>query len=649
VFDGIEVPPYAWGLATLALCLLVFPALDPANLRHRFWVSSVTIGAILAYLGWRLVATITLDTPLLAALCLGFLALELLSAAGEILVMWVLTRYRSRSADAIANQGWLRETRPSAAIFICSYNEDASILERTITGALNQSYGAKIYLLDDGRRPEIAALCKRRGIEWLTRPDNRHAKAGNMNAGIATLAARGELPEFVAILDADFVALPDFMAKALALFRDPRVGVVQTPQHFFNPDPLQHRIRGHLDLPDEQRYFFDTLLPAKDGWETAFSCGTSSIVRVDALTAIGGFPTDSVTEDMLLSIRMKRHGFITAYLNEKLSLGLAPEGVGEYCTQRVRWCVGAMQIMRGRDGLLSRNGLTLKDRLSQLDTLLYWTSSYAFRLACLVFPILYWTTGLTVMEASAADLATFLLPRMLIESFAIAWYSNGRVMPLLTDVQQLLIAPEIVAASLQTLLYPGERPFKVTNKGGDRSRTVIHWRQLSRFGVVLALTALGLLASYLSPLAPTFFSEQRGMVAFWSIYNVLLCLIGIIICIETPRRTAERVPISGDAVFEAGGQARAIRLVDISSSGLAFQYQEGWAVGDAGRVTLRELGVFPAVVARVADKVIGMRIELSPEQQAALTTFQFSGQRMPTAEVSVVRSFIAIVRGLAAR
>src|SRR3546814_8915822 len=78
---------------------------------------------------------------------------------------------------------------------------------------------------------------------------------------------------------------------------------------------------------------------------------------------------------MLLSIRMKEHGFVTAYLNEKLSLGLAPEGIGEYCTQRIRWCIGAMQIMRSADGLFSRKGLNWIDRMSLMETLLYWMRS----------------------------------------------------------------------------------------------------------------------------------------------------------------------------------------------------------------------------------------------------------------------------------
>src|SRR3546814_15750336 len=109
--------------------------------------------------------------------------------------------------------------------------------------------------------------------------------------------------------------------------------------------------------------------------------------------------------------------------------------------------------------------------MSLMETLLYLMGSFPFRLACLLVPILYWLTGLTVMDAPIGELATFLLPRILVEAFAISWYSNGRILPLLTDTSQLLVAPDIVAASCHPLLFPGARPFKVTKQGGDRSRT----------------------------------------------------------------------------------------------------------------------------------------------------------------------------------
>jgi len=54
------------------------------------------------------------------------------------------------------------------------------------------------------------------------------------------------------------------------------------------------------------------------------------VVRISALESCGGFPTDSVTEDFLLTLRLDRLGWRTVYLNEPLSVGLAPEGMKEY-------------------------------------------------------------------------------------------------------------------------------------------------------------------------------------------------------------------------------------------------------------------------------------------------------------------------------
>jgi cellulose synthase (UDP-forming) len=168
-----------------------------------------------------------------------------------------------------------------------------------------------------------------------------------------------------------------------------------------------------------------------------------------------------------------------------------------------------------------------------------------------------------------------------------------------------------------------------------------------RFAAVLALTMLGMLLSYLTPFAPTFFAEQKGMVAFWSVYNILVCIICIIVSIETPRRSEERAEIGGYGVFERAGGRVAIPLLDISASGLAFVNLGNFAMGDRGIVHVDEIGSFPAQIVRLTDRLVGARIELSAEQLVALTTFQFSGHRMRTANIASMSSLFALLRGLA--
>jgi cellulose synthase (UDP-forming) len=234
----------------------------------------------------------------------------------------------------------------------------------------------RVWVLDDGGRPWLQEMCEQLGCGYIARPDNSHAKAGNLNYALAKIAQLPKPPQFVSILDADFVPMPNFLSRGATLFRDETIGIVQTPQHFINPDPIQTNLLATKVLPDEQRFFFDVVMPAKDAWSAAFCCGTSSIIRFAPLMAIGGVPTDSVTEDYLLTLRMKEAGYTTAYLNEPLTLGLAPEGLKEYISQRGRWCLGFMQITRGRSGPFSLTSkLTFIDRLSLVDTFLMWGPS----------------------------------------------------------------------------------------------------------------------------------------------------------------------------------------------------------------------------------------------------------------------------------
>ena len=282
---------------------------------------------------------------------------------------------------------WLA-TQPAALVdvLICTYNEDRVILEQTIVGAMSLVYSNfRVWICDDGRRDWLKQLCDEHGCGYITRSDNSHAKAGNINHALVYLHDLGNVAEFISILDADFVPRPDFLTRAMALMRDPAVGIVQTPQHFVNMDPFQGNLALSGIWPDEQRYFFDVLMASKDAWGAAFCCGTSSLIRFNQLMRVGGFPTDLVTEDYLVTLRLREIGYQTVYLNEQLSLGLAPEGLKEYITQRSRWCLGFVQICRGKSGPLRfSNQLSWVDRVILSETFLYWSATHAFRILALM-------------------------------------------------------------------------------------------------------------------------------------------------------------------------------------------------------------------------------------------------------------------------
>jgi cellulose synthase (UDP-forming) len=354
----------------------------------------------------------------------------------------------------------------------------------------------------------------------------------------------------------------------MTLFRDETIGIVQTPQHFINPDPIQTNLLAARVLPDEQRFFFDVVMPAKDAWSAAFCCGTSSIIRFAPLQEIGGLPTDSVTEDYLLTLRMKEAGYTTAYLNEPLTLGLAPEGLKEYISQRGRWCLGFMQIMRGRSGPFSLSSkLTFIDRLSLIDSFLMWAAVYPSKLVGMIVPILYLVFNIKSVNADLHDVAIYFLPFFVWHTVAMSWLTRGRILPIMSDVYQLVAAPEVLKAVIIGLLKPQGHKFKVTAKGGDRSRGFVEWRLLKINLALLGLTILSI--GYAFHLNIRGDGVEFGTLAlFWSWYNLVILTIVCFVCIEQPRRRkAERFETNELVTLRAGGQDHLRQLIDISISG----------------------------------------------------------------------------------
>jgi len=611
-------------LLVLGVAFALLPLLDRENPLVRAMLFLVPVLLAWRYMAWRVTETIPppgLDIDAVAGW--GFALLEAGTLLSSTLAFAILARRRDRHEEADRNAGWWRPAPPPVVdVLIATYNEEAAILERTIAGALALNHPrTRVWVLDDGRRDWLGTLCERMGARYLTRADNAHAKAGNINAAFAVLRGLEEAPDFIAVLDADFVPHRDFLDRALALFHDPGVGLVQTPQHFFNPDPIQHNLGLGRAYPDEQRFFFDHIQPARDAWGIAFCCGTSSVMRWRALEAIGGFPVGSVTEDYLITLRLQEEGFATVYLNEPLTEGLAPEGLGEYITQRGRWCLGLMQIVRGPLGPLARNRLRLRDRFGLVDSFLYWATTYPFRLACLVTPLAYWFFGITVVNAPVEGVIAYFVPYFLAVLVAVNWVSGGLIVPVLNDVSQVLGAREITRAVVIGIARPKGHKFKVTTKGGDRGRVVVQWPVLRPLLVVFLLTVAGLL---FSPLTDVVFDRDAGdgkwVILFWTFYNLFVLAAAMAVCVELPRAGTvprilpERVRILGDAGGHGGWLLR-------------LTAEDAWVGGApplpkglACRLELAGVGPVAAEVQRVEPSGVSLRLQPTEAQRTAVLT-----------------------------
>ena len=170
------------------------------------------------------------------------------------------------------------EEWPHIDVLIPTYNEPLDVVRYTALGALNMDWPADkmhVYLLDDGRRKEFEQFAFEAGIGYKTRPDNKHAKAGNINTALRTINS-----PLVAIFDCDHVPTRSFLQMTVGWFlRDPKLAVLQTPHHFYSPDPFERNLEQFRVIPNEGELFYGIVQDGNDFWNAAFFCGSCAVLR----------------------------------------------------------------------------------------------------------------------------------------------------------------------------------------------------------------------------------------------------------------------------------------------------------------------------------------------------------------------------------
>lgn len=582
-------------------------------------------GLLLRYAAWRSEATLPDATHGFASVwAYVFYAFEMLAIVYTVAAILVMVRRRDNRPLADAGEARLRAAGnrvPAVDVFIATYNEDWSILEKTIVAARAIDYPhVNVWVLDDTRRDWLRERCAALQVNYLRRPDNRHAKAGNLNNGLR-LSARHTNAPYILVLDADFAPQKNILYRVLGLFADTKVALVQTPQFYYNADPIQHNLGVTDSWVDDQRVFFDVFQPSRDAWDSAFCVGTSFVISRKAITAAGGFPTASVCEDIHTTCLLRRHGYITRWLNERLSVGLSAEGLVEYINQRGRWCLGTLQVALLKDGPLRGRGYSLLDRLHYLHGMLHWFGK-PFLLMMLVAPVLYWYFGIAAFYTTPGQFLFYGVPAMLGFWFYSPWIAERKTLPIFSEVTQLVAAYAVTMTIISACFRPFGRPFKVTAKGLDRSRVVIHWKLAGTFMALMVCLQVGAVSAVLQ-------ADLDGGTIFnlaWTLLALVLSLGATVACVDLPRlRHEERFPFRRPARWRSGAREEASDFIDISLSGAALRRgRTSPAPGERLRVLVPDVGWVPARVARRTRRRLCVHFETSEALRHRLIELIFS-------------------------
>ncbi|MEG4571693.1 glycosyltransferase [Microcoleus sp. N3A4] len=512
----------------------------------RTWSRVVVVGILLMlvtrYLLWRSLTTLNVSDPLDGVFSIGLFLLEIFLLLTNILQLFLMLWVKDRRPEANRLAIDVVEGRftPSVDILIPTYNEPAYILKRTVIGCQALDYAnKKIYLLDDTRRKEIRQLADELGCEYITRPNNFHAKAGNLNHALAYTQG-----EFIVVFDADFIPTKNFLIRTLGFCQDPTVALVQTPQSYYNADPIARNLGLDNVITPEEEVFYRQIEPIKDGAGSVVCSGTSFVVRRSALEHAGGFVTESLSEDYFTGIKLSAKGYRLVYLNEKLSAGLAAENIAAYATQRLRWARGTLQAFFIDSNPLTIRGLKPIQRLAHFEGLLHWFTSIP-RVGFLLMPLAYSFLGVIPIRASVQEMLYFFLPYYLVQLTVFSWLNHRSRSALLSDIYSLLLAFPLVLTIIQVMLSPFSKGFNVTAKGTVSDRFSFNWKLALPLLLLFIPNAIGLwhvlgtclIQFQMHASEPEIIQHFKGLGIgwIWSAYNLLIMSITLLILLDAPK------------------------------------------------------------------------------------------------------------------
>jgi cellulose synthase/poly-beta-1,6-N-acetylglucosamine synthase-like glycosyltransferase len=386
---GLLVPPL--------MRSLVQAVLPPAPRVHPpFWFHPTLAGAY-----WLFIATVV--TPSLLFVAWGYLGRP-------------------------AHRPSRMERWPSVSILIPAFNEQETILG-AIQGALLQDYpDFEVIVIDDGSTDRTPQLVATTGARLVRHASNR-GKAAALNSGLA--AARGEV---IVTNDGDGFLDPEALAHLVRPLADPGVGAVAGQVRLFHPEGSVRRIQV-------LEYDYCQGLVKRAQYATAGTVLVApwpvSAFRADLLRELGGVPTDTLTEELDLTLGIIAHGFRVAYEPRAVAYTEAPRTDAELRRQRIRWGRGGLQVFAKHRGLLGSRRLGFFGMFWLPYSLLSWYAPASVAiLGMALIPLLASESGDPVRFCEF--LALYGLPILLIELARVAAgvASSGR-----RDLRFLAYAP----------------------------------------------------------------------------------------------------------------------------------------------------------------------------------------------------------------
>lgn len=447
-------------------------ALALSGTRLRRGLGVVLVAGSVGYLWWLASA---LNTRV------WWLSVPFVAANAYLVMLLLVSLANNWSRSPLRTQGTRSSPAdhgdpPVVAVLVPTWNEPAWMLGRTVRSVLAQDWphGRLVLVVgDDGDRPAIRDLVRKLAAEFPTAHLHYHlppvkgsserrgdAKDGNLNSMLDRVRVEHPDIAYVETRDADdLVGDRLFLRHTVGLLgRQPDVGYVQTAKDALvsTGDPFGNR----------RTFFYRGIMLSRDAGGAAFPCGSGLVWRLDALLAIGGFPTWNLVEDLYSGYLALQRGYRGRYLPILGALAqTAPEDVPNVYQQLGTWALDTLRIFFWRPPWRTR--LRWRQRLHFVEMGLFYLSALP-TLALIVVPALCLLFDVRALRVDPlAHAVACWAYTMLITAFTFV-LGNGTPWREMVRAKQIWVGLTFVyaRACVRALWYgPGRKPvYRVTRK-----------------------------------------------------------------------------------------------------------------------------------------------------------------------------------------
>lgn len=521
------------------------------------------------YLGWRILFTIPWeDSPFAYLSGLILWLCELTS----FFTAFVLIANKSRSFTL--NKGEIIESNlPDVDIFIATHNEDYEIVYKTINGCVNIYYPdmskVHIFIADDTNRPEIKKLADEFSVGYFGLENNKYAKSGNLNNALSQTNS-----PLIATFDADMIPYQEFLMETVPYFLADRkdekpIGLIQTPQSFYNPDIFQFHFFSEDKLPNEQDFFSNSVNVLNNTRGAAVYTGSNTLIRRKAIEEAGGFPTDTITEDFELGVRMNVAGYMNYSTTKPMASGLTPTDLRSVIKQRIRWGRGVIKSSYNTN-IFFNPKLSFGQKMIYVNGYFYW-SSFFRRLVYIIAPVLYTVFQIRIVKANVWLLIIFWLPSYLMTKLAMRDVTDSYRTQTWGEIVETVFAPYLVIPIFLESIGISEKAFKVTSKAvSDRNFDYLF---AFPYFLLWLLSVYGLITFNYGKYGSELF--YGSVISFWLIHHIINLTFALFATLGRPIfRKEERFLVEEEAILKVGQLKKGITIVDISENGLSFISRE---------------------------------------------------------------------------